>query len=654
MISFSSPASARLRIVAVGLHGLRSLLEEAAPSYTGIAEVAVLDKIYDDAVQGIAALRQSASVDAVVSAGSNGNFLRDHLDLPVILVKPDGFDVLHGLARAASKSRRIALVTYGAVPPELQLFNERFALRLTIRSYTGEAEAEACVEELVAQGIDTVVAPGLVVDLARARGMEGLLLYSQGAVREAMAAAIDIATVARQEAARREKLNTILGQLKDGVVAVDLDERVEAVNPAMESFIGVSSQKLLGQRLSSVNGELNLTHTLRTGAAELEQVQQVNGRTVVVTRLPIMEQGRQTGAVLVCQDPVAIQRLDRSLRARSRPPTRHARYGLAHLVGESEVLRAVRRRAQSCAQSSATVLVVGESGTGKELLAQGIHNASARQSQPFVAINCAAFPESLLESELFGYVEGAFTGSSRGGKTGLFEAAHTGTIFLDEIGEMPLSLQTRLLRVLQEREVLRIGATVPTPVDLRVIAATHRDLAQQVREGRFRQDLYYRLNILVVRLPALRERHGDLPLLARHLTDKIALRLGDRHLADDAVVQAVIDAGRHYAWPGNIRELENLIERIMVFREPAVRGQPITPEELHEIAPELTTCDGAAALAEVVVSALPQLPDAGAVERERLEAALRQSGGNRELAAQLLGVSRTTLWRKLRKAGGAV
>lgn len=662
----------RLRIVAVGFHGLRSLLEEVAPSYAAVAEVAVLDKIYDDALQGIAALRQSVGVDAVVSAGSNGGFLRERLDLPVVLIKPDGFDVMQGLARAAAKGRRIALVTYGTTSPELQLFNDRYGLQLEIRAYTSEAEAEACVEELASKKVEAVVAPGLVVDLARARGMEGVLLYSQGAVREAMAAAIDIARVARQESARREKLNTILAQLKDGVVAVDPEERIEAVNPAMEAFIGLPAEQLLGQRLSAVHGELSLAHTLRTGAAEVEQVQQVSGRTAVVTRLPIVEQGRQTGAVLVCQDPLVIQRLDRSLRARARPSPGHAKYGLANLVGESEVLRDVRRRAQRCAQSGATVLIVGESGTGKELLAQGIHNASSRQAQPFVAINCAAFPEALLESELFGYVEGAFTGSSRGGKVGLFEAAHTGTIFLDEIGEMPMSLQTRLLRVLQEREVLRIGATVPTPVDLRVIAATHRDLSRQVQEGQFRQDLFYRLNILVVRLPPLRERHGDLPLLARHLAEKIALRLGDRRLADEAMIQCLVEAGRDYAWPGNIRELENLIERILVFRDPAARGRAVTMEELREIAPELFAGRSAApAPAEMGPMAItgathssaptgPVMDDqrlssivgpsaAEALERERLLAALEQCGGNREQAAALLGISRTTLWRRLRR-----
>lgn len=663
MSTSPTPYSPRLKIAAVGFHGLRNLLEAAAPSYAGVADVAVLDRIYDDAVQSITDLRASSGIDAVVAAGSNGQFLRERLDLPVVLVKPDGFDLMRILSGAALRARRIALVTYGPPPTELLLFNERFSLQLEVRSYSNEQEAGECVESLAATGVDTVVAPGLVVDLARARGMEGVLLYSQGAVREAMGAAIDIARVARQETDRREKLNTILAQLKDGVVAVDMEERIEAVNPAMEAFIGLPADQLLGRRLSAVQGELSLAHTLRTGMAEMEQVQQVGGRTSVVTRMPILEQGRRTGAVLVCQDPVVIQRLDRSLRTRHLPPSQHAKYGLANLVGESKALRNVKRLAVSCAQSTATVLIVGESGTGKELLAQGIHNASARRAQPFVAINCAAFPESLLESELFGYVEGAFTGSSRGGKMGLFEAAHTGTIFLDEIGEMPLSLQTRLLRVLQEREVLRIGATVPTPVDLRVIAATHRNLSKQVAEGRFRQDLYYRLNILSLRLPPLRERHGDLPLLTRHLAEKIAMRLGAPRLADEVLVKAVVEAGRDYDWPGNIRELENLIERILVFREPAAQGGGITQEELRDIAPELFTqralsfegADGGGQVAaedsSVSTPAALVEADLQAVERRHLLKVLEQSGGNREEAARLLGVSRTTLWRRMRRLG---
>lgn len=650
---FPAVLGSRLRLVAVGMHELRLLFEELAPQYSTVAEISILDKAYGEAVSDVLALRQEQGVDVIVSAGSNGSFLRQHLDVPVVLVKAGGLDIMRGLTKALRVSRRIALVTYASVPTELRHFNELFSLGVELRAYSTEEEAEVCVRELLSMGVQAVVGHGLVVDLARAYGIEGILLYSQGAVQEAIEDAIEVARISRLESARREKLNTILGRLKDGVVAVDLDERIEIINPAMEKIMGQPGEQLIGQRLGSVSPGLSLQETLRSGQGESEQVYRLAGQTVVLSRMPIVEQGRQTGAVLVCQDPIAIQRMDRSLRSRGKPRSNVARYDLDQLIGQSEAIRKVRDRAHMCARSDATVLIIGESGTGKELLAQGIHNASARRDQPFVAINCAAFPDSLLESELFGYVDGAFTGSTRGGKVGLFEAAHTGTIFLDEIGEMPLSLQTRLLRVLQEREVLRIGATEPTPVDVRVIAATHQDLGTMAESGEFRSDLYYRLNILLLRLPALRERAGDLPLLAMHLRDKIARRLNVREPGaaqrrddDDDIVHGIVRAARGYAWPGNIRELENLIERAMVFHDSSREGGGGL-DGLCSIAPELFSAPdellGSSAAEDGGLRASRDL-----AESERIRATLDACGGNRDQAAAMLGISRTTLWRKLK------
>ncbi|MGX9525899.1 propionate catabolism operon regulatory protein PrpR [Alcaligenes nematophilus] len=634
---YPSSPPARLRLVAFGLHGLRSLLEELVPQFRAQAEILIVDKAYGEAVEAVQVLRQTGEIDVLVSAGSNGSYLREHLDLPVVLVHPGGFDIMGSLASA--QAERKAVVTYGEMPLELMEFVQRFDLPVELRSYRSEADARSCVQDLKELGVEWVLAPGLVVDLARENQMEGVLLYSQGAVRQALESAIELARVARAEAARRDRLNTILAQLRDGVVSVDRDERIETVNPAMEAWLGQPAQAMIGRRLGSLYPELDLAGTLRSLEVQLDTVQQVGGRTAIVTRMPILEQGRLSGAVLLCQDPAAIQRLDRSLRSRSQQAaSRHARYELSDLVGQSSPMRKLRAQAQACAQSTATTLIIGESGTGKELLAQGIHSASARRAQPFVAVNCAAFPDSLLESELFGYVEGAFTGSSRGGKVGLVEAAHTGTLFLDEIGEMPLPLQTRLLRVLQEKEVLRIGAIEPTPVDVRVIAATHRDLAAQVKEGVFRQDLFYRLNILVLRLPPLRLRTQDLPELVEHLLAKVAQRLGGAITLNSQWMAELLELGRHYTWPGNIRELENLIERLMVLG--TVQGDQAVV--LEDIAPELR--------AVVSEPALPALRDQQErSEQEHLAKVLEECGGNRAMAAQRLGISRSTLWRKLRK-----
>lgn len=632
------PADAPPRIVAVGLHRLKTLLQEVAPAYRDDASVEILDLGFDAAVGRVLELHAQRPIDALVSAGSNGAYLRQHLELPVVLVRTGGFDVMRALARARDISTRIALVTHGEVSHEVQQFSELFGLGIEQRTYQTEEEARDCVRELRAKSIEVVVAPGLIVDLAEESGMHGIFLYSPDAVREALDDAIEVARLARIEAAKRDRLNTVLAHLRDGVVAVDMNERIDSLNPAMARLLGRSVAELMGRKLSDVVPELTLASTLRERHTEVDELQKVGAQSIIATRLPIIEQGMQTGAVLTCKDPDVIQRVDRHLRARRERPSRPARFRLDDVVGSCPAIVRTRALAAQFARSDATTLIIGESGTGKELLAQGIHTASARAHQPFIAVNCAAFPEALLESELFGYEEGAFTGARKGGKIGLFEAAHTGTIFLDEIGEMPVPLQTRMLRVLQEREVLRIGAIEPTRIDIRVIAATHRNLEEQIAAGAFRRDLYYRLNILRLELPSLRDRIADLPELATHVLRRVSDRmpLGE---GTAALVDELVRVGAGYRWPGNVRELENLIERIATFRRLPAARRPVQ-EQLQELIPELFAREAGAAgglLAEHRAES----------ELQMIERVLAECGGNRQEAARRLGIGRATLWRKL-------
>jgi propionate catabolism operon transcriptional regulator len=300
------------------------------------------------------------------------------------------------------------------------------------------------------------------------------------------------------------------------------------------------------------------------------------------------------------------------------------------------------------ARSPATVLIQGETGSGKELVAQAIHREGPRSlgaNRPFVAVNCGALAESLLESELFGHEEGAFTGARRGGHAGLFEAANRGTLFLDEIGEMPLALQTRLLRVLEEREVVRVGGTRPVPVDLRVISATHCDLEARVREGRFRADLFYRLAVLRLGLPPLRARSGDIAALAEWSLKNAMAALGARpHPNLHAELSACAPVLERYGWPGNVRELRNLMERLALYlaAEPL---QALTPSFLLAVAPELARRDHATAAGIDAAGAGPSQP---AARGETAAEVLARFGGQRDAAARHLGISRTTLWRKLR------
>jgi propionate catabolism operon transcriptional regulator len=336
--------------------------------------------------------------------------------------------------------------------------------------------------------------------------------------------------------------------------------------------------------------------------------------------------------------------VDRS-RGRSRtsstpPDKQRLRRGLNDLRGDSHAMQQLRQTVVLYARSPSTVLIEGETGSGKELVAQAIHRESPRRdaNRPFVAVNCGAIAESLLESELFGHEDGAFTGARRGGHAGLFEAANGGTLFLDEIGEMPLSLQTRLLRVLEEREVMRVGGTRPVPIDVRVISATHCDLEARVRDGRFRADLFYRLAVLRLALPPLRARVQDIaPLLEWSLKGALAALDARPHPNLLAELKACTPLLTGYAWPGNVRELRNLTERLALFlaAEPL---QALTPGFMLSVAPELAR------------GATPADAAAGPT-RESAAAVLARFGGQRDLAADHLGISRTTLWRRLKAEG---
>jgi propionate catabolism operon transcriptional regulator len=349
-------------------------------------------------------------------------------------------------------------------------------------------------------------------------------------------------------------------------------------------------------------------------------------------------------------DALEMARLTRLENTRAkRPPandSRRVRRGLNDLRGESPAMEKLRQTVVLYARSKATVLIQGETGSGKELVAQAIHREVPQRAanRPFVAVNCGAIAESLLESELFGHEEGAFTGARRGGHAGLFEAANGGTLLLDEIGEMPLPLQTRLLRVLEEREVMRVGGTRPVPIDVRVISATHCDLDARVREGRFRADLFYRLAVLRLTLPTLAERRADIPHLAEwSLKNAMAALSARPHPNLAAEIAACAPLLAAYAWPGNVRELRNLMERLALFlaAEPL---QALTPAFLLAVAPELgRTAPAPAAMPTELPIAPPAPPVSTCVVY-----VLARFGGQREAAARHLGISRTTLWRRLK------
>jgi propionate catabolism operon transcriptional regulator len=657
----------RPRIWALSISRLRDLFFDIAGEYVERADLRIVAQGFEDAVREIEAAGASRP-DVVIAGGSNGAYLKTRVAVPVVMITPTGFDVMHALARARRDGSKVALVTHGNTPDEVRRFVAAFGLDVTFASHQSAQDAESVVLDLRDRGVDVVVGPGLVTDLAANAGMGAVFLYSRASVRAGFDTALEVAQATRRETIRRQRLDNLLQHLRAGVAALDSQGRVEAMNQRLAAVLGIDPANAVGRAFLDLAPDLAGSLPDSDGDAFCT----VRGASYVVHRGPLATSGAAAGTVLTFQESRAVERLDRTLRSRQRVQQFSARYRLEDMIGASASMQRVRALVQRYARSDATVLILGESGTGKEMVAQSMHHLSARRDFAFVAINCGAFPEALLESELFGYEEGAFTGARKGGKAGLIEVAHRGTLFLDEIGEMPLSLQSRLLRVLQEREVVRLGSTEPTRVDIRVVAATHRALTAGIEAGTFRADLYYRLNILSIALPPLRERPTDLIPLAVELLlqaaarePRLAARLPDAAAAE-RVLAGLAEPLQRYAWPGNVRELQNVVERIAVElaemetethvdlhadaaaqTNPSANGaiaQPlITRDMLRTIAPEVIEPHHTRSKK----AALTLRERSRHVEADEIRAALAAHDGDRDAVCDALGISKTTLWRKL-------
>ena len=430
----------------------------------------------------------------------------------------------------------------------------------------------------------------------------------------------------------------LLENISDAMISIDNRGTVTELNSKAARIFGIDHRTSKGKKLSELlRGETPMMlRLLEDGRPYVDREIYIarTGKTIHSSASLVRDDDNNIlGAVATFHEVQRATAAGRSLRLAPSMPTLDA------LIGNSPAIALLKERLQQAAESSSTVLLHGESGTGKELVARILHGLGAHGNAPFVAVNCAALPESLIESELFGYEDGAFTGARRGGQAGKFELAHGGTIFLDEIGDMPPSAQLRLLRVLQERSVMRIGGTQERPVELRVIAATHHDLRRDVAQGSFREDLFYRLNVLPLRLPALRDRIADIPALAQALAERIAARMGR---TARPFGKGVLDALCRYRWPGNVRQLENAIER-------AINWSGNAPS--LELSCFDLEAESAAADARELPAAQLLVRPLNEVERENIEAALAPHHGNLQRTAQVLGISRNTLYRKLRLYG---
>lgn len=438
-------------------------------------------------------------------------------------------------------------------------------------------------------------------------------------------------------------LQTVINSTYDGLLMINESKMITFISPSLLELFERSEGNILHNHVDDVLPELGLSKTIKTGISDISEMKEVKGIRYAVHRIPIVQDNEVIGAIgkIVFRSLNEMKELSRQfelsqtkMEQKDHKNMENAQYSFEQIVTSDKQMEKIIQSATKAAKGQSTILIRGESGTGKELFAHAIHQASNRKDRPFVTVNCAAIPEHLLESEFFGYEEGAFTGANRKGKAGKFDMANGGTIFLDEVGDMSFPLQAKLLRVLQGKEFFRVGGTERIQVDVRIIAATHRHLEDMVRNGEFREDLYYRINVFSIQIPPLRNRKGDILLLSENFLFELNRINGTAVTGISPETQQVM---LQHNWPGNIRELRNVLERSMIFAEHGKIEKDDLPEYL---------------LLATVSDSTDKSSDRSLLEKAEesaIQEALQKTGGNKTRAAQLLGISRSILYDKLRK-----
>lgn len=587
-------------------------------------------------------------VKAIVSTQGNTLFIKDHTTIPVVSVPEHKFDIFYPIARAVKQyGTNVVIFVYRKSQIDFTEISEILGFQPKVLVFNNAEHLEFLLEKI--QGTDQIIiGGGFVCQVASALGF---MTEAVNMSKESFVSAIEVAKglAMAQQAERKQtyRLKAILDCTYEGIVATDESGIITLYNRAAEDIFKINAKDVIGRNCFEVLDKTKLNEVLTTKQAVIGEVTHVEDTKVVVNRVPIINDGQIVGTVASYQALQVIQDIEEKIRKELVTKNHGTKYSFADIIGHGRAISSSVDLAKRYSDCDETVLILGESGTGKELFAQSIHGISKRKRKMFIAVNCAAIPATLLESELFGYSEGSFTGARKGGKPGLFELAHGGTMFLDEIGEMPLELQAKLLRVIQEKEVRRIGGDRLVMVDIRIIAATHKDLQELIAEGKFRNDLFYRLDVLQLNVPSLFERKEDIPALAMEILNKYT----DLSLKMKKVIISVVISRPDYSWPGNVRELENVIRRVAVVTKGLTENQASEKGkqmfDLHCRSKNYTflQTEKSPHIKVFVNGSLKSI--ISKVEKQVIQHTLNAFGGDHSQAASQLSIGRTTLWRKL-------
>lgn len=554
-------------------------------------------------------------------------------------------DFIHALTVAQRYGNEVNIVNYNKMflLDEAKDLEKVFHMKINQHVYESEEHAEQLIDDLKREGQSIVIGSGLVTSLAKQRGMHGVLWYGEESIRQAVNVAFNILQAKFEELKNVMQEQYILEKFNDGVITITNNGRISNINKKALQLLNLEKENSpQGTRIMDLLEKSELTDVLISKKEIKDKIVTYQKKLFFTSTFPIIVNNRFNGTVAILSDVDELQKNETKIRKTMYSKKMSATYRFEHIMGKSDRIQKAITKAKQFARSDSNILILGETGTGKELFAQSVHNESARASQPFIAVNCAAVPENLLESEFFGYNEGAFTGAKKGGKPGYFEQAHNGTVFLDEIGEIPLSMQAKLLRVLQENVVMRVGSSETLPVNVRVISATNVDLLDKVKKGEFRKDLYYRIAVLNLFLPPLRHRMEDLGVLALSFTRR---KYPNYLEIITSVLDEMVELLSSYKWHGNIRELENTLERMFAYLEipSKVKKSDILKSLEEAIEENSLLLSNEDTKKKSYQDAIQEM------EIQQIQQVLKETNGNKQEAAEILGMSRSTLWRKLKK-----
>jgi transcriptional regulator with PAS, ATPase and Fis domain len=582
--------------------------------------------------------------ELIISRGTLANIIKRNFDIQVVEMEVSFADVLRSMWDYLDYQEPIAVIECDTFTNKVKQVGDMFGLDIRVYNIEKIEDYNIGFKAAIDDGIKIIFSGGWLkyYDEGLEKIMENkdavgvMIETSEEAIIAALDDALNRYMIIYQEKQKNEMLNTVLDFSIGGVIAIDRNGQIIVLNNMAEKFFSNDKRWFIGKDIKSVVPDINFDDVLCEKKIVRGDLQKINGKSIIINKVPLIVEDEVVGAVATFQEIEDLQKIEHDVRVKLVDRGLSAKYNFDSIKTNNKAMHRLVDLSKSFARIESTVLITGETGTGKEVFAQSIHNASLRKNKAFVAVNCSALPSNLLESELFGYVEGAFTGAKKGGKVGIFELAHKGTIFLDEIGDIDKSIQSKLLRVLQEKEIMRIGDNRVIPIDVRIITATNKDLYSEVMDENFRSDLYYRLNVLNINLPPLRDRKEDIALLVKDLIKRINDSLRCKVTGVD---KKTIEFFQRYSWPGNIRELQNVIEKIVAVTETGKAKY----DEVQYFLEDLNRESALETEFNIYDMKLEE------IEKHVIEEVLKHEKYNKARTADHLGISKSTLFRKLDK-----